>query len=1808
MPCSRFSYDYSTVRCVHNLLDKFLSLGLSAVSKDSSCHVAGKIEKKNRTNNLALTGVCFSIDLSRVLFVLLIGESSRFGFWCKRSCTWYMMPYTVDSSNEVFRSLKDKDRKKKNVGFQKQPHRSHASKIRNGNHSTNHVTGPTPRSPRSPLRSPRALLASVYHAASGSATSSIVGTNTTNALHLVPKETIQWHEEINASILSNQWGTVRALVAQVRNDSHNSMSVDSLDFFEKKGSKVSFWTRISGLRGAGHNSQSTSSGNSCERTRLLSLDDEQRTPLHLILSCRKVPTDIVQEIIGLEPRAVTIPNRRGRLPLHFAIVHRVDISIIAALIDAYPAAMSFPDSKGLSPLQYAVDIAKRDSRNGTSPPRTFWMQLPDFCDEAMWQEEQADRWSVVHWLLLSSATHPQTSLSVGGRKPMLVEALLSAASPAVISLLIGASVMLLTHEKKATAFAGSTLYTCITRHYPLTILMSLASQCPPDVYKVRDETGMGLVSAQFISGCFEQVPDTQEWSVSEDFYACFNECIEEGEIGDDPAIIDWWRKIEFLIARCACSKLNRLGGKSSRKKKNMKERFEPNSFPSEYLLHAALINEDTPPAVIRMLLALYPNSINLRDPKTGALPLHMIAMNRDYIPRYYEVYTTGNDSSLNVVLASDTSAIYKRHEGRLPLHFAIASGRMFASFISLLDVPSFSPLNDEDCITHPMLLQIDPKTGLYPFLLAASYPNTSDEDSRRWTNVARNKYSNSSWKGLSDREKARVILRVAELEDIARIDTIYELLRRQPEAICNVLLQPIRCYPHGITTNSGTVNLLSRDTTGKGVVADHYISWCFTKRIDKTRGVIYDDNLLHQNILRQTIQNLRVSTNLSSLPLEIQTWWAQLLTYIRRIFQEEQRQNGKSEWSKIPYEKHEYLLHAALTISDTPPEIIEMILAVSPESTSLYVPGSSLLPLHIAAQTSSYSPSLFEQHKESSLMLLLNAYPKAARVLSNGRLPLHIAITSGKSHYEIQKLLDAEPLALGIMDCSFGLYPFQLMASCSAYSATLRSKFLFDARNKFNDKTWNDLSPQARTMQVLQTQKEHDLGVLSSIFTLLRYDASILESPAVMIDDSETQASMLQGDDRHSTLLTMVSKASDISGTLTKASEDNSFLEQVKETTLPIARTQNPLPLLLLLSQHRANPPARNVDIYECDASVFSNIDIMSTLTSTIHTDTRNKTRTDRYEDDTSIELEGYSREKDSLAEETSYDDFAEDSFVRSSASYSEGETLAVQEESRSTCGHDTASIQSDDGPIAVFEIRRIPRVSSRKARDGFDGNRSSVKLSKRSAQLYLAEIKTHSLCNKMGPSKAPTDDSLPSNSISKNTSSSKKSCSYKSLRSDEKQRMRSYAEMEWMSSSLRTNKMSRQEGECIVDLEHSSVSLSLPSSHQRFEPATSPPSIPSVSLQCVNPDWKATGVSGKSRKSRSDVGKGRPIDLPGRAYQASQPSLLGAYSDMDTEDDDPLLNLGPNSHDGVVRSLSDHYTVLPSIRLGLGTNQKRCGAIGRSISDHSVNQNQSSFSFGRVRGDGITNNGANRSGYSSTANEVVESTLSSQVKSYDDKSLSTKASTITFVSTVEISGNENVDKNETIIASVNSKYFDKVTMNWKERPAAKDDNATLAICNEAVAAPSIKFFNRATFRWEIRQVVNASHSGCLSSTDALSHSQPPLRTIQNPFSLDMRKSKAAQISKTERHEVVANNSRTQFRGASTRRTQRTMSKNGQLGFMFSSSRNFLVCILCKENERNVLLVPCRHLCLCQSCSDSQQLMVTCPLCACKVTGNMVMV
>jgi hypothetical protein len=136
--------------------------------------------------------------------------------------------------------------------------------------------------------------------------------------------------------------------------------------------------------------------------------------------------------------------------------------------------------------------------------------------------------------------------------------------------------------------------------------------------------------------------------------------------------------------------------------------------------------------------------------------------------------------------------------------------------------------------------------------------------------------------------------------------------------------------------------------------------------------------------------------NTGEIPDQMQQWWSKLKFWIRFCYA-----GGES----LPH-KEEYLLHAALANSDTPPLIIELLLAMYPESASLPVNGETQYPLHIAAATPTYQPQGFEMLEDNNVFeLLVRAFPEAASVQSPSGLPLDIANAHGKSEEEVRPLI-----------------------------------------------------------------------------------------------------------------------------------------------------------------------------------------------------------------------------------------------------------------------------------------------------------------------------------------------------------------------------------------------------------------------------------------------------------------------------------------------------------------------------------------------------------------------------------------------------------------------------------------------------------------------------------------------------------------------------------------------------------------------------------------------------------------------------------
>ncbi|GKY96873.1 hypothetical protein MPSEU_000646400 [Mayamaea pseudoterrestris] len=1193
------------------------------------------------------------------------------------------------------------------------------------------------------------------------------------------KRQVDWHKEVMLAIQSGRWEALKGFI-----NVYNTATTADEDANKPK-KKKSFWKRMHKVK----EEEEADPSSSQDQDSLLRVDQEGRTPLHVALSSRKTPLDVLLMLIRAEPRACQVLTDKRRYPLHFAILGRHHVQVIAELVKNFPEALSASDAKHQTPLAYAFAMAKKQSKLEKAP-KNFWMatgivngenlglsgssahsnnsigggsnhslesrhrRRSSINQQQAWQTEQIQAWGIVHWLLLSLATNSETHLSVGEgvhQKPMLVDALLHAAPPSVVALLIGASARLLMNvdrNNRATAFAGSTLYSCLARHYPLSILQSLASQCPKDVRLVRDETGMGLVSAHYVSGCFSQ-SRVGEWKVNVSFVDALAEATETKQlpIGNNPGFCEWWQKMEYLILFCGCDE----------------EDYKVMSKSKEFLLHAALVNSDIPPSIIRLLLALYSSSIHHAHPLSGALPIHIAATCPDYIPRNYEFQTMNAElSALAIVLHADPSAIQERQNGRLPLHLALAANKQYSSIHMLLE-------EDLNVLSVP-----DPISGLLPFMHASALRGN---DEFRYSCVARNKYSHAVWKGLNDRQKSTAIQRVAETDSLERTDTIFRLLRINVSAFQKTTISmPVLDHPSSI-------------------VRKHFWSWCF----DEHGNNIWILNTTRTRIFEQALQKAKETHSFDELQIDklkaqsFARWWHKMKFWIRYCIP----RNALDAYKDMPCQfSDEYLLHAALANSkNTPPQLIELILALFPNSVQLSLPGHSMLPLHIACSNESYFAFPFEKSCASAVDLILKAYPSGANVASDdGVLPLHLAINSDKTASTIILIATEAPRSLKVQDYNY-LFPFQMVAAQRTRSAE-ENQQLQIATGTFNLSTceWEALPTNVRAANIRSVQLSFDRMQLNCIFELLRKGADVIRTSdrkGVATKDIADESQKPPRCECHTaerieiistyTESEMTSVASQSthssSSAKTHSDSDDSEEDEVDENedddsedteatrTLPFSTASQPSSLMRLLSREKSNRKmdAAGGDLFDCDHSVFSAVDVMSSISKSYHSASKKnrsqsgtrssvKKRHQPDSEDLSLQMSDlgrphvpYTRESESDDESTVVDDLAADEADYQSASTWGDESRledkydsdASSSDFRADSDSDVQGSDSEDSDfegLIYFQMRRPTRL-----RGTLNSHEqlTDVKLTKKDEPIRKTPGRTRSLPVNRSPSRA---------------------------------------------------------------------------------------------------------------------------------------------------------------------------------------------------------------------------------------------------------------------------------------------------------------------------------------------------------------------------------------------------------------------------------------------------------------------------------------
>ncbi|GAX13665.1 hypothetical protein FisN_14Lh319 [Fistulifera solaris] len=1628
---------------------------------------------------------------------------------------------------------------------------------------------------------------------------------------------IDWHKDISYAVKSGRFETVRGhLSLQLSVSSNTSSESNRHDESHKNGSKGGFWSRLSGLSFIDSSKDSTG---------LLTLDEDGRTPLHVALTSRRTPPDVILSMIRVEPKAVAVANGRGRFPLHFAVVHKQHIKVIAELIDTFPAALSAQDTKDMSPLAYALDGARRET-NLSEAPSTFWMPVTDDSVEARWQEEQGERWGIVHWLLLSSATYPQTSLSVGGKKPMLVDALIYAAPPAVISLLIGASVVLLSHANRATAFAGSTLYSCIARHYPLTILMSLVSQCPKDVHKVRDETGMGLISSQFISGCFKQNRKTHEWSVSGALYSTLLEAIDDEFLRDDDlAFLDWWKKIEYLIA--FSTGVN-----------------NPEKFPKNHLLHAALKNIDTPPLVVRMLLALYPQSIQLLDQETLAHPLYIAASRPEYIPRKYEVEMCGRESILEIVLSHEKRLINKRHELRLPIHAAIGSGRVYSDYRCLVTSrPEF-------------LLQRDPETGLYPFLQAAAVRQKLGHF--RLACVARNKYSYAEWTNMSDLEKANAIQQVTEEEDRALFESIYQLLRLEPSVVERLHILRRRPPIEG-------QNMQSTD-----MVSSHFIFWLY----EENEMGKWITNETHSQLLQKILDG---SVSLAELPAPWESWWAIMKDCIRECCPNKLPNDNRK--LSIPGDDDQYLLHAALLNCDTPPPVVSILLTFYPLAASMCLPGTSLLPLHIAAWTTNYASRSFEICGPQSLELVSIANPDAASKKADGFLPLHIAIRSGKNWSCFRELVNVYPESMYEKDPITDLYPFQLVAMDRDMTPNLRCYFQRAARNKYGDSTWKALTPFHQSKQIRQLQQKNKRAVLDTLFEMLRKSASIVENlmnstvekgmafdvqPKVPVfAQSQAALTALESnyDDKggwdtseNETFADGTEFSDDGDGSVTTAThsvDDTSSILQ--------RRTQS-----LMKHLTRSKSQRGKADVFECDTSVLSNVDVLSVMSSSLHTGrgehaqrTASQRRLMGLDSGMSAVQcqEGSQSESDfggsdhsdlsyvGNEESSSTAEFAEESLSDIKVSDmgglkdGRGDDGYPPSHSRSKVdpsSDDNMNEDEDEDLIVTFIVRRQPRFKTRNDRDV----KLSVKLSKKTNRSELS-FSAHG---------KPTIGADAQRILQ---ASSHSVSSYRSMDTEAKNKLQEKKGQLWTSNQLTqynnalaamNQSLTESSGVTFQDPTEGSLEDDIIGTKELLLGALDDSEEVGLPIATPSLNKKKSNMGGLSRSTSDD----RQQKLPGiAAYLSSSKSQL-----TKGKEDTSVFSNTPST----LSFLAD------------GSQYAEASTDRSSVMATDIDNTSFSNSFNdlnasdpcRLNPDGSFSSGTRALDVSATFSipEDNEEVISEQDKGVSSSSSQTstegpttphdlsitwtrnstavarktavsseqpilKADLIAMDDLVQISELENKQPSpgegrnlrevDPIALALDKKAVNRVIREDAEAHHAVIANAEVQHGNASLSVKTGNFqqnqmyFDKKAMRWRVRSDASEGIQSPPivdilkpSQTSKQSHSTRPSKSprVGMPF-----------VDVMTRDEIKRRNANLMMRGVQKTKTPSNRELRSQWRHMFDVAEKKLGCLLCDNNSREVLMVPCRHLAICRKCSSKNKHISSCPLCSKPSTDRMIL-
>lgn len=828
---------------------------------------------------------------------------------------------------------------------------------------------------------------------------------------------------------------------------------------------------------------------------LLTVDDMGRTPLHL--ACiYKAPEKMLFDLLSAERKAAQFKDKLGQLPLHCAVQAWHHDHVLEKIIKSYPNALKTKDNQRRTPVGLAVQLARqRQEEDGPVEDENspFLWSHPTSQIEKNWQFHQEKVWSRANALLRDLMKRKKSVIP--SEHDLLLEALEGGGNPRTINRLVSTTDRYLMSDDE---LAGTAIGLCIERHYPLDTLQYLMAHSRERSTIVTDSIQKAL-RTHYRHGCVpkgdgtipfgKQIIDrtkvtnvqrdidndnkhgsnktkgaedgivknkvTLENNPSVHFNIHGDEDDEEYKLDDDEqddssqennhpkfrnvataekdkndrwagmdkACKDWWDTLNFLVFCCAYGR-------------QYKETVKP---MMHHLLHAALAVPLTPPSLIQLLLMVYPDARMALCPLHEALPMH-IACTR----WKYDVIRSDDDASLDrvikLMLKPDPELVYRRHKGRLPIHTALSVGQSWTFIRPFVTVDRKS------------VGMRDPHTRFFPFQMAAL-----PVSSKNIQLLMRNQFTPTDWRTMSMSEKQEEFKAVEDHQDRKQLGTIFQLLRRHPDAITG---RPLYRTEPAIPRSLRMASRVSR----------HYLSFVYGRDANGSFKIRSDNvKLLRDAIVR------------AEIPPDLETWWGQMKFIIWK--------ENRADLPKTPA----YLLHAALYNPGTPPLVVELLLVLFPSAATKPTPGTKTYPLHIAAGTTSYQPQSFEMpYGMDNLHLVLLANRRAARVMSNGRLPLHICLARGKTWKEVRPLVKTDLSTLMVEDGQTRLLPFQLLASFKLTSKDNAFRYASLIEKLTRNLDFQSLSARDKALALTRIKKKQELNQLTCLFELLRHRPSAI--------------------------------------------------------------------------------------------------------------------------------------------------------------------------------------------------------------------------------------------------------------------------------------------------------------------------------------------------------------------------------------------------------------------------------------------------------------------------------------------------------------------------------------------------------------------------------------------------------------------------------------------------------------------------------------------------------------------------------------------